>query len=61
MKTLIGFMLFLFTALVQGAALEQIKWQGEPFVMISRGTPLTSVLHEFGTNYGIPIVVSSHC
>ncbi len=59
MKTLIGLMLFLLTTLVHGATLDQIKWQGEPFVMISRGTPLTEVLHEFGSNYGIPIVVSS--
>ncbi|RYV00984.1 EscC/YscC/HrcC family type III secretion system outer membrane ring protein [Shewanella sp. OPT22] len=59
MKSLIGLMLFLFTTLAHSTTLDQIKWQGEPFVMISRGTPLTAVLHEFGGNYGIPIVVSS--
>lgn len=59
MKTLTGLLLFLLTTLVHGATLNQIKWQGEPFVMISRGTPLSAVLNEFGSNYGIPIVVSS--
>ena len=59
MRALIGLTLFLLTTLVHGATLDQIQWQGKPFVMISRGTPLTAVLHEFATNYGIPIVVSS--
>ena len=59
MRALIGLTLFLLTTLAHGATLDQIQWQGKPFVMISRGTPLTAVLHEFATNYGIPIVVSS--
>lgn len=58
MKKLISLLLLCHMGLAQAAPLANIQWQGEPFVMISRGTPLTSVIQDFAGNYGVPVVVS---
>ncbi|WP_133407984.1 EscC/YscC/HrcC family type III secretion system outer membrane ring protein [Parashewanella tropica] len=59
MRTLIGLFFLCFMTGAIAAPLKDIQWQGDPFVMISRGTPLASVLQEFGSNYGIPVVISA--
>lgn len=59
MKLIIGFVLLFMIGTTQAASLNSIRWQGDPFVMISRGTPLNAVITDFGTNYGIPVVISS--
>lgn len=58
MKKLICLLLLFNFSLAQATPLTAVKWKGEPFFMISRGTPLTSVLQDFGSNYGVPVVVS---
>ncbi|WP_299006964.1 EscC/YscC/HrcC family type III secretion system outer membrane ring protein [uncultured Shewanella sp.] len=59
MKKLIASSLLLFyVCLVQAAPLTDIHWQGEPFMLFSRGTPLASVIRDFARNYNVPVVVS---
>ncbi|MFV8800511.1 EscC/YscC/HrcC family type III secretion system outer membrane ring protein [Yersinia sp. LJYL362] len=38
---------------------KTIPWQGDPFFIYSRGIMVSSLLKDFGANYGIPIMVSS--
>ncbi|MBI1676103.1 EscC/YscC/HrcC family type III secretion system outer membrane ring protein [Shewanella sp. NKUCC05_KAH] len=59
MKKLLSLLLLCQIGLVQAAPLTNIKWQGEPFVMISRGTALASVIQDFANNYGVPVIVSN--
>lgn len=58
MKKLICLLLLFNLTLAQAMPLTAVQWQGAPFVMISRGTSLSSVLQDFGSNYGVPIVIS---
>ncbi|MGB0893404.1 MAG: EscC/YscC/HrcC family type III secretion system outer membrane ring protein [Parashewanella sp.] len=59
MRIIAGLFLCLFTTFAQSASLSQIRWQGDSFVLISRGTPLAAVIRDFGSNYGVPVVISS--
>ncbi|NRD74534.1 EscC/YscC/HrcC family type III secretion system outer membrane ring protein [Shewanella sp. VB17] len=58
MKTFICLLLLFNFTLAQAMPLTAVQWQGDPFVMISRGTSLASVLQDFGSNYGVPVVIS---
>ena len=37
---------------------QTIPWDGEPYFVSSRNTPLSVVLKNLGANYGLPVVVS---
>ncbi|AQS36200.1 type III secretion outer membrane pore, YscC/HrcC family [Shewanella psychrophila] len=58
MKKLICLLLLFNLSLAQAMPLTAVKWQGDPFMMLSRGTALSSVLQDFGSNYGVPVVIS---
>ncbi|WP_298774049.1 EscC/YscC/HrcC family type III secretion system outer membrane ring protein [uncultured Shewanella sp.] len=58
MKKIIASLLIFYSCLVQAAPLTDINWQGEPFMLFSRGTPLASVIRDFARNYNVPVVVS---
>ena len=59
MKKLLCWLLLLTINFVHAAPISSVQWQGEPFVLYSRGTPLKSVIEDVGKNYGIPIDVSN--
>lgn len=59
MKQLFCLLLLFNLNFAYATPLASIKWQGEPFVMLSRGTALSSVLQDFANNYGVPISVSN--
>ncbi|MCL1123704.1 EscC/YscC/HrcC family type III secretion system outer membrane ring protein [Shewanella surugensis] len=56
-KVIYGLLLFHFS-LIQAAPLTDINWQGESFMLFSRGTPLAYVIRDFARNYNVPVVVS---
>lgn len=58
MKKFIQVFLLLHLSFVQAAPLTDINWQGESFMLFSRGTPLSSVIRDFARNYNVPVVVS---
>ncbi|WP_108651915.1 EscC/YscC/HrcC family type III secretion system outer membrane ring protein [Dongshaea marina] len=56
MKWLVFSLSWFLISTVSNAA--PIQWQGKPFFMITRGMKLSSLLEEFGANYGVPMIVS---
>lgn len=59
MKKKLCCLFLLTTTVAQAASISSIHWQdSEPFVYVSRGTPLASVIRDIGNSYGIPVVIS---
>ncbi|WP_032114482.1 EscC/YscC/HrcC family type III secretion system outer membrane ring protein [Candidatus Arsenophonus nilaparvatae] len=60
MKNKLCCLFLLTTTVAQAASISSIHWQdSDPFVYVSRGTPLASVIRDIGNSYGIPMDISA--
>lgn len=60
MKNKLCCLFLLTTTVAQAASISSIHWQDSaPFVYVSRGTPLASVIRDIGNSYGIPMDISA--
>jgi type III secretion protein C len=39
-------------------AQAEIAWRGPPFFLVTRGMAVKDILHDFGANYSVPVIVS---
>lgn len=46
-------------SLPQVGTAAPVQWQGSPYFIMTRGMPVTQLLHDFGANYGVPVVTSA--
>lgn len=57
MKILIAVLIIFNSPMWAEAA--SIQWEGAPYFVMTRGMPVSNLLHDFGANYGVPVVTSS--